>query len=44
MENLPDYSFFVSTSYAIAGAVLTLLATVVLFKYFSLKSKIKNAK
>jgi len=44
MENLADYSFFVSASYAFAGAALTLLGIVVLVKYLMLKSKSKNGK
>jgi heme exporter protein CcmD len=37
MENLTDYSFYVITSYAVAGLVLSGLMVFVVGKYLKLK-------
>ena len=37
MENLTDYSFYVTTSYIVAGVVLSGLMAFVVVKYLKLK-------
>ena len=44
MENLKDYSDFISATYVIAGASFTVLFAFIVKKYLSVKSKVKNEK
>ncbi len=42
MENLMDYSAYVNSSYAIASTALSLLAVIVIARYFKAKKHAKK--
>ena len=44
MENLNDYSGYVSAAYTVAIASMTILAAYVAIKYFLIKSQQKDVK
>jgi heme exporter protein D len=44
MENLTDYSNYVLAAYGVASISIISLMTLVVMRYFSTKSKIKNEK